>query len=357
MQETSLRLNPQVNDLLKELDAFKDQWVLQKEGNPDRLLSMKKVATVESVASSTRIEGVKLSDLEVETLMSSTKMTSFESRDEQEVIGYAEIMDLVYESWHEIDLSENHILQLHNVLLRYSTKDEHHRGSYKKLENHVVAHDTEGKEIGILFRTATPLETPRKTTELVAWFLRSEEEKLHHPLIGIGMFIPRLLTIHPFQDGNGLLSRILTNLLLLRAGYTYVPYSSFERVIEDNKDLYYRSLWKTRESLKTSDPEWDDWILFFLRSMKKQKDVLALRLGIRDTQGLDSEMHPLSQDILELLQVKKRIMMKDIVASTGANKNTIKVRLRELVRDGFLEMHGKVRGTWYTRRPDTQTLL
>ncbi|SFM51146.1 Fic/DOC family protein [Nitrosomonas nitrosa] len=190
---------------------------------PDRLSALRRVATIESIGSSTRIEGSKLSDREVEQLLSNLEIKSFTTRDEQEVAGYAEVMDLVGSKWQDIPFTENPIKQLHQILLRYSEKDTWHRGNYKINSNSVAAFDETGAQIGIVFQTASPFDTPRLMTELVAWVNQERETARLHPLLIIALCVVVFLKIHPFQDGNGRLSRVLTTLLLLQAGYAYVP--------------------------------------------------------------------------------------------------------------------------------------
>ncbi len=271
---------------------------------------------------------------------------AFKSRDEQEVAGYAEAMDLLFQSWEELTLTENHIKQLHAILLKFTVKDEHHRGQYKRTPNHVVAYDQDGKEIGVIFETASPFQTPLEMQQLVEWTKHALDEKSLHPLLDISVFVVRFLAIHPFQDGNGGLSRILTTLLLLRAGYTYVPYASLESVIEENKDLYYAALRKTQGTLKKSQPDWESWIIFFLRCLKKQKDNLAAKL---ERERLLAQALPqLSVEILNLLREHERLTISELEQLTGANKNTLKVRLRELTQSQLIARHGQARATWYT---------
>ena len=170
-----------------------------------------------------------------------------------------------------------------------------------------------------------------------------------HPLLIAAVFIVTFLAIHPFQDGNGRLSRVLTTLLLLRAGYAYVPYASLERVIEENKDLYYKALRRTQTTLKGDAPDWEPWIGFFLRCLKKQKDSLAVRLEReRAAQGGDDELSDLSLQVLKALRAKERLTIVQLESITGANRNTLKVRLRELVSAGRVRQHGKARATWYS---------
>jgi Fic family protein len=349
MKEPSFALGHDLVKLIAEIDEFKGRWDALKTLSPDRLNALRKVATVESIGSSTRIEGAKLTDLQVETLLSNIKMQSFNTRDEQEVAGYAEAMDLVFQAYEDMRLTENHISQLHLTLLRHSSKDERHRGSYKTLRNDVVAIDADGNQIGVVFETSTPFDTPREMEALVAWTRKAIEEESLHPVLIIAVFIVQLLAIHPFQDGNGRLSRVLTTLLLLRAGYVYVPYASLERVIEENKDLYYKALRRTQTTLKTDKPDWEPWIGFFLRCLKKQKDSLARRLDReREAQGIDETLPELSVQILGLFKSHERMTLGQIETLSGANRNTLKVRLRELVAVGRIRQHGKARATWYS---------
>lgn len=333
--------------LIADIDEFKGRWQALKNLSPERLQQLRRVATIESVGSSTRIEGAKLSDAQVEALLSNLSSTSFKTRDEQEVAGYAEAMDLVFQSYEDLHLTENHIRQLHQTLLRHSDKDERHRGSYKSLPNHVIAKDQDGREIGVVFETATPFDTPREMEELVKWAKKTIEEAAMHPLLITAVFIVVFLAIHPFQDGNGRLSRILTTLLLLRAGYEYVPYASLESIVEENKGIYYKALRRTQTTLKQDEPDWEPWLGFFLRCLKKQKENLTLKIE-QEKNSSDTELSLLSIKVLELLKQHKRLTIGEIVDMTGANQNTLKVRLRELVDAGRIQRHGKARATWYS---------
>jgi Fic family protein len=311
---------------------------------PERLAVLKHVATIESIGSSTRIEGAKLTDAQVEKLIGNLELKSFVSRDEQEVAGYAESMDTIFDSYSEIQLSENYIKQLHELLLRHSTKDDRHRGEYKKLPNHVEAFDPEGKTIGVIFETASPFDTPFRMQELVSWTREALADGAWHPLMVIGLFIVIFLEIHPFQDGNGRLSRVITSLLLLKAGYTYVPFSSLESIIEANKDSYYLALRRTQGTLKRDEPDYEPWLRFFLRSLKQQKDKLAAKIA-REPQA--EGLHSDALKILESARKNGRITTAEAEKLTGAPRPTVKTRLNELVRRGLLSPQGKGRGAWY----------
>lgn len=181
MKEPTVNITKTILKRIAEIDEFKGLWRAIGNLRPDRLNALKRVATIESVGSSTRIEGVKMTDQEVETLLLSIDIRSFRSRDEQEVAGYAEAINLVFDTYDQLSISENHIKQLHRTLLKYSSKDARHRGEYKKLPNHVEAFDQNGKSLGVIFETATPFATPMKMEALVSWASRSFKQKdLHH---------------------------------------------------------------------------------------------------------------------------------------------------------------------------------
>src|SRR5258705_7407343 len=207
-------------------------------------------------------------------------------------------MELVFRSWQDITITENHIKQLHRDLLVYSKKDARHRGEYKTSSNSVAAFDKAGKQIGIVFATATPFDTPHLMTELITWFNQANDDRRLHPLLLIGIFTVVFLEIHPFQDGNGRLSRILTTLLLLRAGYAYVPYSWLESIIEESKDSYYLALRRTQVTIRTHVPDWAPWIDFFLRALQQQKRRLETK--IERERILLGDLPELSVKILEL---------------------------------------------------------
>jgi len=341
-----LEITPDLVRIIGELDEFKGRWEALGDLAPERLTILRKIATVESVGSSTRIEGAKLTDDEVAKLLSGLYPSSFRSRDEQEVAGYADLMELIFESWADIPFTENHILQLHSTLLKYSNKDERHRGTYKTLPNHVEAFDEDGHSIGVIFETATPFDTPRLMDELVAWVRKALESSQYHRLLVIAVFVVRFLAIHPFQDGNGRLSRALTTLLLLRAGYSYVPYSSLERIVEENKDAYYLALRRAQATLDTDESQLIDWIIFFLRCLVLQQEVLESKLK---KERIMAPLAPLSARILSIIEEHGRLTVREAVSLTGANRNTIKLHFRQLVNAGRLVKRGRGRGTWYEK--------
>ncbi len=344
MLNPSIKITPDILNLIAKIDEFKGEWKAIGNLAPDRLNALKHVATIESIGSSTRIEGVKLSDQEIELLLSGLDKKSFGSRDEQEVAGYADVMNTVFESYGQIPFTENYIRQLHKMLLQYSSKDTRHRGEYKKMTNHVEAFDHDGKSLGVIFETSSPFDTPRDMEELLAWTSKQLKEKELHPLLTISVFIVHFLAIHPFQDGNGRLSRVLTALLLLKEGYLYVPYSSLESVIEKNKDNYYLALRRTQGSFKSEYPDYTPWLTFFLDALDAQKEMLARKI---ERENVFTKLPKLSRQIIELVKDHGELSISEIESITEANRNTIKKKLAELVRDNHLTRQGQGKGTRY----------
>ena len=342
---SSLPVTGELLTIIGEIDEFKGAWLAVGRLVPERLSRLRRVATIESIGSSTRIEGARLSDREVERLLANLDVGSFATRDEQEVAGYADVMQTVFTAWDVIDLTENHLRQLHRDLLKYSEKDERHRGAYKTLPNHVEAFGPDGQRLGVVFETASPFDTPRLTAELLSWTRAALGNAAVHPLPAIAVFVVVFLAIHPFQDGNGRLSRILTTLLLLRAGYAYVPYSSLESVIERSRDAYYLALRRTQATLRTGAPDWGPWLAYFLGALRRQKRQLQRK--VERERVMLGDMPALSAKILDIARDHGRVTVAAAERATGASRNTIKDHLKALTRDGRLTRHGAGRGTWY----------
>ncbi|VTU29693.1 Adenosine monophosphate-protein transferase SoFic [Variovorax sp. SRS16] len=350
-KSSTVHITSEILTLVAGIDEFKGAWRALGTLAPDRLAALRRVATIESIGSSTRIEGSRLSDREVEGLLANLELKTLTSRDEQEVAGYAEVMELVFSAWQDIGLTENQIKQLHRDLLIYSDKDAWHRGRYKTTTNHLVSFDEDGRQLGVVFETASPFETPRRMEELVAWFHGAHAEMgtgRFHPLIVIGVCVVVFLEIHPFQDGNGRLSRVLTTLMLLRAGYAYVPYSSLESVIEQSKEAYYLALRQTQGSLRTDTADWQPWLVFFLRALAQQ--VQRLERKVEREKLVLATLPELSLRTVEFARENGRVTMADAIRLTGGSRHTLKQHFRALVRQGHLSRRGSGRGVWYELR-------
>ena len=348
IQTDTLRITPTILSIIAEIDEFKGAWRALGSLAPERLSALRRVATIESIGSSTRIEGSRLSDQEVQRLLSNLDIQTFSTRDEEEVAGYAQVMDTVFASWRDIDVTENHIRQLHRDLLRYSSKDQRHRGAWKTAPNSIAAFDEAGQQLGVVFETASPFDTPGRIAELIDWYNAATQDHDLHPLLLIGIFVVVFLEIHPFQDGNGRLSRILTTLLLLRSGYAYVPYSSLESVIEQSKEAYYLALRQTQGTIRSDTPDWGPWLGFFLSALQRQ--MLRLRSKVERERLLMGSLPEVSAKLLDLVRDHGRLTIGDAERLTGQNRNTLKQHFRTLVADGHLSLNGAGRGAWYSLR-------
>ena len=321
------RFTPEIVSLLLEIEEFKGGWKAYGNLAPERLTELQRIATIESIGSSTRIEGAKLSDAEVSRILAGLSTQSFRSRDEEEVAGYALLMNEIYASWEEMPLTENVIKQMHGIMMRPSTKDERHRGAYKTLENNVAAFDSNGRPIGV----------PN---------LRLAEGKFPS-LIIIGMFVAAFLAVHPFQDGNGRLSRALTMLLLMRAGYVYAPYSSLESIIEASKQNYYVSLRATQKTLHEKEPNWNVWIVYFLNALAKQ--VRSLKIKVEEEHLLRA-MPEISMRIIEAVKAHGSLSISETEGLLRINKFTLRAHFKRLTDEGLLMRIGRGRSTKYAIR-------
>ena len=337
-------MNDRILQLIAEIDEFKGFWNGMQSLPEASLQSLRRFATIESVGSSTRIEGARLTDAEVAVLLAGIDIQSFRTRDEQEAAGYADAMRVVYESWRHMELTESMIRSLHKTLLQHSAKDEWHLGNYKTLANHVAAFDEQSKQIGVVFETASPFETPQAMAALVEATRRTLENRERHPLLSIGEFVVHFLAIHPFQDGNGRLSRVLTTLLLLRAGYDYVPFNSLERLVEANKARYYQALRNSQVTDPKESADTTAWLEFFLEMLMRQKELL--RKAIEREQRVAVLPSPLSE-ILEIAREHGSLQVADVVRVQSIGRNTAKKRLQRLVELGELHLIGKGRGARY----------
>lgn len=327
-----------------QIDECKGKWSAGVKLHPQVLGRLKKSVLITSTGASTRIEGAKLSDKDIERLMRGLDIQKFQDRDTQEVRGYYELLQNVFESWQMLTLNEGTIKSLHNALLKYVNKDAAHRGDYKKRENKVHMISAAGESVGVLFDTTPAYLTPKEMQELVEWTRVALEEKNHHPLLVIGNFLVEFLNIHPFQDGNGRVSRILTNLLLLKAGYLHVPYVSHEKLIEDNKPDYYLALRKSQKTIKTKKENIIPWLEFFLNVFFKQSQMAVDLLSDENVEKLFSEKQI---RIWQYLQTVEEATPKEIAQKTKVARPTINQVLDKLLHYKKVERIGIGRGTRY----------
>lgn len=327
------------------MDEFKGRFNAEKGFSRTVLGRLKRTAVITSAGASTRIEGSKLSDNQVKEVLRDIKISKLIDRDSQEVAGYADVINTVFDSYEHIKVSENQVLGLHKMLLNYSKKDAHHKGKYKNSSNSVVARDGNGKE-SIIFNPTEPFLTPIEMKELFEWLKEAEEKDLFHPLLLIANFVLEFLSIHPFQDGNGRLSRALTTLLILKYGYSYAQYSSVEKIIEDNKSAYYISLRESQKNRKKNNEDITPWLVFFFDILSKQVEVIKKLVSNSTNEDLLSENQT---RVLGLFDAHAKVTNKIVVDITGIGRETATQVLNRLLELNFIRRTGSGRSTAYEK--------
>lgn len=328
---------------IAKIDGLNGQWISGVKLDAQVLGRLKKSVLITSTGSSTRIEGSRLSDEDVEKLMKGIDIQKFTDRDKQEVKGYFELLENVFNSYKSIKFSENTIKHFHQELLKYVEKDKLHRGEYKKQENKVHMINEKGESLGVLFDTTPAYLTPKEMQELAEWTENALVEKKYHPLLVIANFLVEFLQIHPFSDGNGRISRVLTNLLLLKEGYLYMPYVSHEKIIEDNKPEYYLAL---RNSQKNKNENILPWLKFFLDVFIKQSEMA---INLLSKENVEKILSVKQLAVWRFLQTDKETTPGGIAENLKIARPTVNQALVKLLKLKKIEKIGEGRSTRYRK--------
>ncbi len=341
----SFKTNQLILKHISYIDTFKGKWNIIEQKENRYLQELRKIATIESIGSSTRIEGVKLTNKEIEKIVNNININNLKTRDEQEVVGYWETLDTIIENFANIGISENYIKQLHGILLKYSDKDESHKGNYKQLSNSVVATYPDGQQ-KVIFQTTEPHLVAIEMEKVIDWTNTNFQNQEIHPLLIVATFVYEFLSIHPFQDGNGRLSRLLTTLLLLQSQYMFVQYVSFENVIENKKKEYYKALMDGQKDRYTNNETIENWIVFFLDCIQTLIQRLESKYLIyKDTATYFNDRQ---KQIKEIIQQNQPVKIADVMKLLeNYSRNTIKKDLEYLRNQGVIETIGKNKGTLY----------
>lgn len=327
------------------IDLFKGSWTAIEIKENVYLKELRRIATIESIGSSTRIEGAMLSNDEVKGLLDDIKITKLSSRDQQEVIGYYEALEIIYDAYQDIPLTESNIKSLHSTLLKHSDKDSRHKGNYKQLSNKVVANYPDGSQ-RIIFNTTEPHLVQKEIEDLLLWTNDVLNTKQIHPLIVIGAFIYEFLSIHPFQDGNGRLSRLLTTLLLLRCDYPFVKYVSFENLIEQHKSDYYRVLIDGQQNRYAENERIGSWLLFFMEAIETLTKRLEAKYNVYKSKG--GYLNERQKMIVTFIREHQPVKVSDISkALSEISINTIKKDLLYMKNEQIISTIGTGKGTLY----------
>jgi len=330
--------------LIASIDELKGRWTAGANLHPQILGRLKHSVLITSTGASTRIEGAKLSDEEVENLMKGISVQKFKDRDAQEVRGYYELLKNIFDSWQSIKLNEGTIKHFHQEILKYVEKDTFHRGQYKVTENKVQMVDAKGNIVSTIFDTTPVYLTPIEMQELVEWTIKAIKEQKYHLLLIVSNFVVEFLKIHPFRDGNGRLSRILTNLLMLQTGYLYIPYVSHEKLVEEKKQEYYVALRKTQITFKSEKPNIVPWLNFFLNIIFDQSKQ-AVDLLTAD--NVEKTLSGKQLAVLEYLKEVKEATPGDIAEKTKVARPTVNQVLEKLINLKKIERIGMGRSTRY----------
>lgn len=337
-------ISPEILSKIARIDELKGQWTAGANLNPYLLGQLKRSVLITSTGASTRIEGAKLSDEDIENFMKGLAVQKFADRDKQEVQGYFELLKNVFDVWESIRFSENSIKHLHRELLKYVDKNKTHRGEYKKRENRVEMVDIQSRRMGVLFDTTSAYLTPEYMQELVEWIQEALKNKTYHPLLVVGNFLVEFLNIHPFTDGNGRLSRILANLLLLKEGYAYMPYVSHEKLVEDKKPKYYLALRKSQKTFKTKSENITDWLNFFLDIILEQSKQA---IDLLSSENIEPILSKKQLKVWEYLHQVKEATPQQIADQTKVARSTVNQILTKLLKLKKIERLGLARSTRY----------
>lgn len=331
---------------INKIDELKGQWIAGAKLSPQVLGRLKRSVLITSTGASTRIEGAKLSDEDIEKMMRGLSVQKFADRDVQEVKGYYELLNNVFDYWKNIKFNESAIKHFHKELLKHVEKDKKHRGEYKKQENKVHMINEAGESVGVLFDTTPAYLTPKEMQELIYWTEATLENNTYHPLLAIGNFLVEFLNIHPFIDGNGRISRVLTNLLLLKTGYVYTPYVSHEKLVEANKPDYYIALRRSQKTIKKKKEDVTPWLHFFLDIVLEQSKQAVELLSKENIEKLFS---PKQLAIWDYLNTVDEASPAEISKQTKVARPTINQALDKLLRLKKIERIGLGRSTRYRK--------
>ncbi len=339
---------PQVEQITK-IERFQGAFETTKFQRPAIVESLKKTSIITSSGASTRIEGALLADEQVKELIEKgCEINDMSSRSEREVAGYVTALEYIYDNYESLPISEKTIRELHQLLTDKLTEDQlpsTQRGAYKNVTNDVVEQDNvTGEIIKVWFKTAPPgPETESAMANLILNYEQIKANKECQQLILIAGFVVHFLAIHPFRDGNGRLSRLLTTFLLLKNGYKWAQYTSHEKVIEDNKEGYYISLRNTQSSFVDS-ANYNDWINFFLKVVTVQTDFLNSKIINKSPVSV---MNGNEKKVYSIIEAEEECNISFILENVDMSRDGLKDLLKRLVGKGLIKQKGRGRGTTY----------
>ncbi|MHB0808559.1 MAG: Fic family protein [Facklamia hominis] len=336
----SLNIPAKMYDLISKIYEYKGKQELYVSNFPDVLEKMVEVAKIQSTKSSNAIEGISTNDSRLEELMK--KKSQPRNRNEEEIYGYREVLDIINENYEDIGLTKNNILILHNRFYSYS--GESHKGKFKRMDNSIV----ETNELGekrIRFQPVSAFETENYIDELIIAYDEAVSLNIP-PLLLIPVIVHDFLCIHPFFDGNGRMSRLLTLLLLYQNGFFVGKYISLEMIIEDTKDLYYEELQASSENWYTGDNDELPFIKYMLSVIYKAYSECDERFKIIGEKSLTS-----ADRVMKVFENSLEALSKSdiVILCPDISKRTIERALKELKDGGLIKQIGSGRATKYIK--------
>ena len=335
----ALRFEPQHMNTVRALGRYQGKQELYSRQTPEVLESLRRLAVVESSESSNRLEGIVASRQRIEDLV--TRSATPRDRSEQEIAGYRDALALIHESYGDMPVRVNVLLQLHSTLFRYVPQEG---GRFKPVDNEIVERDSDGRLIRVRFKATSAVETPQAMAALEQRY----EQTVHRnePLVVIPLTILDFLCIHPFLDGNGRMARLVTLLLLYRAGFYVGRYISLERIFEESRQSYYETLEASSQGWHQGQHDVFPWMTYFWGVLLRAYKELEERVGsIVDAPGAKT---------LRVRQaVERRVRpfaISDIERDCpGVSRPMIRRVLRQLRDEGRLVVEGSGRGARWRR--------
>ena len=337
----NIKWDNEVLGLVAQIHEYKGKQTLFLKQKPATLEKLVEIAKIQSTESSNKIEGIVTTATRIKQLCD--QKTTPRNRDEEEISGYRDALSLIHESYEYIPIKSSYILQLHQVLYRYSQRGI--GGRFKNTQNYITEIKESGEQI-VRFMPLDPFETPMAIEKMCESFNRETDACEIDPLILIPAFIVDFLCVHPFNDGNGRMSRLLTTLLLYRAGYVVGKYVSLESKIEKTKESYYKALEKSDINWNREENDLTPFIKYILGTvLAAYRDFEQRVILVEDkSSAIDLVRNAVNNTIGKF--TKSDIM--ELVPSVG--KTSVENSLKILIGEGVIGRDGKGKATFYFRK-------
>lgn len=323
---------------MSQIHEFKGKQSVYLKDKTEQLERLVEIAKIQSTSASNEIEGIRTTETRLRQLVS--EKTTPKNRDEREIAGYRDVLGLIHDNFDYIPLSPNYILQLHKIL--FSHTDSAYGGSFKNVQNYISATDENGKRY-VLFTPFAPYETPEGIQRICDEFNFAIGEGNVDPLLIIPVFIHDFLCIHPFIDGNGRMSRLLTTLLLYRCGYSIGKYISLEAKIAKTKNSYYDSLENAQEGWYQNEDDPTQFIKYFLGTVIAAYRDLDERIEIVSGSAIDTVRNAIETRIGKF--TKREILEM----CTNLSAASVERSLKKLCDTGEIVKQGSGKSTFYFR--------